>query len=78
MEYEQVLYEVRDDVGLISLNRPERRNAWTPRTDREKFDAVTRANDDPGEMQRLIEAYRTPEHREAVKAFLEKRPPRFR
>ena len=78
MEYEQVLYEVRDDVGLISLNRPERRNAWTPRTDQEKFDAVTRANDDPGEMQRLIEAYRTPEHREAVKAFLEKRPPRFR
>lgn len=30
------------------------------------------------EMKRLGEAYTTPEHREAVKAFLEKRPPRFR
>jgi len=47
MQYEQILYDVRDDVALITLNRPERRNAWTPRMDLEKFDAVTRANDDP-------------------------------
>jgi 2-(1,2-epoxy-1,2-dihydrophenyl)acetyl-CoA isomerase len=30
------------------------------------------------EMRRLHEAYSTPEHREAVTAFLEKRPPKFR
>jgi 2-(1,2-epoxy-1,2-dihydrophenyl)acetyl-CoA isomerase len=47
MDYEQILYEVQGDVALITLNRPERRNAWTPRMDVEKFDAVTRANDDP-------------------------------
>jgi 2-(1,2-epoxy-1,2-dihydrophenyl)acetyl-CoA isomerase len=47
MDYEQISYEVRDGVGLITLNRPERRNAWTPRMDREKYDAVSRANEDP-------------------------------
>ena len=47
MDYEEIRYEVRDGVACITLNRPERRNAWTPRMDREKFDAVTRANDDP-------------------------------
>ena len=47
MDYEEILYDVSDDVALITLNRPERRNAWTPRMDVEKFDAVTRANADP-------------------------------
>jgi 2-(1,2-epoxy-1,2-dihydrophenyl)acetyl-CoA isomerase len=30
------------------------------------------------ELERLNEAYETPEHKEAVAAFLEKRPPNFR
>ena len=30
MDYEQIFYELREDVALITLNRPERRNAWTP------------------------------------------------
>ncbi|MGH0033282.1 MAG: enoyl-CoA hydratase/isomerase family protein [Myxococcota bacterium] len=47
MDYDEILYEVRDGVALITLNRPERRNAWTPRMDVEKYDAVCRANDDP-------------------------------
>lgn len=47
MDCEQILYEVQGDVALLTLNRPERRNAWTPRMDVEKFDAVCRANDDP-------------------------------
>ena len=47
MVYEQILYEVQDDVALITLNRPERRNAWTPRMDLEKYDALAKANDDP-------------------------------
>lgn len=46
MDYEQIRYEVRDGVAVITLNRPERRNAWTPRMDVEKFDAVSRANED--------------------------------
>ena len=47
MDYEQIRYEVSDGIGLVTLNRPERRNAWTPRMAREKFDAVSRANADP-------------------------------
>ena len=47
MDYEQIRYEVRGDVALVTLNRPERRNAWTPRMDRENADALARANADP-------------------------------
>jgi len=47
MDYEQITYAVRDGVALLTLNRPERRNAWTPRMDLEKYHAVTRANEDP-------------------------------
>jgi enoyl-CoA hydratase/carnithine racemase len=47
MDYEEILYEVKGGIALITLNRPERRNAWTPRMDREKFHALGRANDDP-------------------------------
>jgi enoyl-CoA hydratase/carnithine racemase len=46
MDYETVLYEVRDDVALITLNRPERLNAWTPRMSAEQADAIARANAD--------------------------------
>src|SRR5262245_47675194 len=31
MELSQTRYEVKDAVGLVTLNRPERRNAYTPR-----------------------------------------------
>lgn len=45
--YEQILYEVRDPVATITLNRPERLNAWTGRMARELRDAVARAEADP-------------------------------
>lgn len=44
MTYEQILYEIRDDVALITLNRPERLNAWTPRMAVELADAIESAN----------------------------------
>jgi enoyl-CoA hydratase/carnithine racemase len=44
MAYEQIMYEQRDDVGLITLNRPERLNAWTPHMATELADAVEHAN----------------------------------
>ena len=46
MDYEQILVEQRDDVTLLTLNRPERLNAYTPRMMAELADAITAANDD--------------------------------
>ena len=47
MDYEQILYEVRGDVAWITLSRPDRLNAWTPRMGAEQADAMERANEDP-------------------------------
>ena len=47
MNYEQITYETRGDVALITLNRPEKLNAWTPRMAVEQADAIERANADP-------------------------------
>src|SRR6185369_6373552 len=44
MAYEQIVYEQRDDVALVTLNRPERLNAWTPHMASELADAFARAN----------------------------------
>jgi 2-(1,2-epoxy-1,2-dihydrophenyl)acetyl-CoA isomerase len=46
--YEQILFEQRNRVGLITLNRPERLNAWTWKMNGEIADAVEHCNDDPG------------------------------
>jgi enoyl-CoA hydratase/carnithine racemase len=46
MAYEQILYEVRDAIATITLNRPARLNAWTPQMGGELHDAFRRAGDD--------------------------------
>jgi enoyl-CoA hydratase/carnithine racemase len=46
MDYEQILYELRNDVAWITLNRPDRLNAWTPRMSVELADAIEHANAD--------------------------------
>jgi len=46
MSYEQIEYEVRDTVALITLNRPERLNAWTPHMATELARAFATANED--------------------------------
>ena len=46
MSYETITYERRDAVGLITLNRPDRLNAWTPVMASEQADAIRTANDD--------------------------------
>jgi len=43
-----VLYERRDAVALVTLNRPDRLNAWTPAMAEAQAAAITRANDDAG------------------------------
>jgi enoyl-CoA hydratase/carnithine racemase len=48
MAYEQIIYEVRDAIATITLNRPARLNAWTPHMGRELYDAFRRAGEDAG------------------------------
>jgi enoyl-CoA hydratase/carnithine racemase len=47
VDYTCIRYELRGDVALITLNRPDRLNAWTPRMALEQVDALGRANADP-------------------------------
>jgi 2-(1,2-epoxy-1,2-dihydrophenyl)acetyl-CoA isomerase len=47
MDYEQIRAERHDDVAVLTLNRPDRLNAWTPRMTAELADAITAADDDP-------------------------------
>ena len=46
MPYEHILYETRGPVALITLNRPERLNAWTQTMENEVIDAVNAAAQD--------------------------------
>jgi enoyl-CoA hydratase/carnithine racemase len=46
MEYRDIIYEASEGVGLITLNRPHRLNAFTLETDHEIFDALHRADAD--------------------------------
>ncbi len=44
----ECLYEVREPgIGLITLNRPERLNAWTARLGRLYFESLDKAMADP-------------------------------
>ena len=46
MSYEQILTSVDDGVLTITMNRPERLNAWTPRMGGGMMTAIDAANDD--------------------------------
>jgi enoyl-CoA hydratase/carnithine racemase len=46
MEFEQIRYDVADGVLTITLDRPERLNAWTPVMSRELIAAFDRADAD--------------------------------
>ncbi|MDX6649048.1 MAG: hypothetical protein QOI91_2421 [Solirubrobacteraceae bacterium] len=46
MDFEQIRYEVRDRILTITLNRPDRLNAWTPVMARELIEAFDRADAD--------------------------------
>ena len=48
MAYEHILYESRGPVALITLNRPERLNAWSPDMARLVSTYIAECNDDPG------------------------------
>ncbi len=46
MAYEDILYEVEDGVAIITLNRPDRLNAWTQVMGAELCDALAGAEED--------------------------------
>ncbi len=46
MDYEQILREQRDEIVVLTLNRPEKLNAWTPRMSAELTDAIEAADAD--------------------------------
>jgi enoyl-CoA hydratase/carnithine racemase len=45
--YEQILYEVNDPIATVTLNRPDRLNAWTDRMGAEVKHALAQAEADP-------------------------------
>ena len=45
-DYQEILYETYDGIAKITINRPQVRNAFTPLTNQEMFDAFSRARDD--------------------------------
>jgi enoyl-CoA hydratase/carnithine racemase len=46
MDYEQILIDLADGILTITLNRPDRLNAWTPTMGRELIEAFDRADSD--------------------------------
>src|SRR2546429_4497551 len=46
MDYTEIRYEVADGVLTITLDRPDRLNAWTPTMQAELIDAFDRADGD--------------------------------
>ncbi len=46
MKYREILYEVKDGVALVTLNRPDKLNAWTTRMAEEIQDATLAAAED--------------------------------
>lgn len=47
MTYETLLYDVEDGVATVTLNRPQRLNAWTPVMGNELADAFRQLDRDP-------------------------------
>ena len=44
--YQHILYDVSDKIATITLNRPERMNAWTPIMERDVRHAMETAAED--------------------------------
>lgn len=47
MDYEHILFERRERIALITVNRPDRMNAINPQTSAELYDAWSTFRDDP-------------------------------
>ena len=47
MSYETLIYEKQDSIATVTINRPEKRNAWTTQMSEEIIDVFGRMEDDP-------------------------------
>ncbi len=47
MDYQQITYARDGALGVITMNRPDKLNAWTPRMAEEMGHAIEAANNDP-------------------------------
>ena len=47
MAYEEILYDVSERMATVTLNRPTKLNAWTPKMEREVREAMRAAEQDP-------------------------------
>ena len=47
MDYTQIAYRRDGTLGVVTMNRPDKLNAWTPRMAEEMAHAFRTANDDP-------------------------------
>src|SRR5438876_7845609 len=45
-KFEEILYQVKDQVATVTLNRPDKLNAWTPTMQREVYSVMTQAEKD--------------------------------
>ena len=46
MSYQSIIYEVKEGVGLITLNRPDRLNAWNHEIETELREVMSEASID--------------------------------
>jgi enoyl-CoA hydratase/carnithine racemase len=54
MSYEHIIFEEADKVATITLNRPDRLNAWNPAMAAEIIDALCKVDEDDGVMTSII------------------------
>ncbi len=54
MTYSTILTETQDGILTITLNRPERLNAWTYQMSADLTDAITKANADDGVIAMVV------------------------
>src|ERR1700681_1097195 len=48
MHFDEIIYEKKDRVATVTMNRPEKMNAWTPKMGAEMRTAMMDAERDPG------------------------------
>ena len=46
-EYKDIIYEKNEGIAKITINRPEKRNAFRPETVNEMYDAFIDSREDP-------------------------------